>query len=285
MANREIEEARRSLAARLRALRADATVDGRGMTGERLAGLMGWAGRKARVSKIESGAQSPTVEDVRAWATACGADAEIPALVAQVHALDALCTEWRRLERTGLGRLQETFVGLYERTTRLRVWQHSAMPGLLQTEKYARAHLATVIGFRGIPDDLERAVAARMAQQDALTGPRRFVFLLGEQALHTPMVSQADMNDQLDRLDRYTHGHANVRLGILPGTARPPVMPPENFWLYDTAEVRVDGMTAQLRIKKPDDVAVYERAFTALAGACVYDEAAHRLIHAARADP
>jgi hypothetical protein len=275
----KINEARKALADRLKELRLH-PAHGNPMTGDQLADAMGWPGRKARISKIENATQLPTIDDIKAWATACGASHEIEDLVAQVRNIDSMYTEWRRLEKTGLGQIQEAFVGLYERTTQLRVWQHSAVPGLLQTEAYARAHLATIIAFRGIPDDLDRAVAARMSQQDSIGGVRRFVFLLGEQALHTPMLDAGGMREQRERLAGYTHDHPNVSLGILPRDVRPPVMPPENFWLYDTAEVRVDGVAAQFRIKKPDDIAVYEQAFTALSGVCVYGEAARRLINA-----
>src|SRR5690606_39604330 len=118
--------------------------------------------------------------------------------------IDSMYTEWRRLEKTGLGQIQEAFVGLYERTTHLRVWQHSAVPGLLQTEAYARAHLSTIISFRGIPDDVERAVAARMAQQETIGGVRRFAFVIGEQALRTPM---ADPDRKSTRLNS---SHVNI---------------------------------------------------------------------------
>ncbi|SET47507.1 helix-turn-helix domain-containing protein [Nonomuraea wenchangensis] len=277
-----IMQARQALAARLKELRLHA--DGQRMTGERLAAAMGWEGRKARISKIENGTQLPSVDDIRAWATACGAEDQIPDLIEQVRTIDSMYTEWRRLEKTGLGQIQEAFVGLYERTVQLRVWQHSAVPGLLQTEAYARAHLSTIISFRGIPDDVERAVAARMAQQQTIGGVRRFAFLIGEQALRTPMVDPSDMAAQLDKLAGLTSGSPHVSVGILPGGVKPPVMPPENFWIYDTAEVRVDGVAAQFRIKKPDDVAVYEKAFAALAQVAVYGQAARELIEAAAGD-
>lgn len=280
----KLMHARQALAARLKHLRINHTIDGQPMTGERLAAAMGWEGRKARISKIENGTQTPSVDDIRAWATACGAEDEIPDLIAQARNIDSMYTEWRRLEKTGLGQIQEAFVGLYERTTHLRVWQHSAVPGLLQTEAYARAHLSTIIEFRGIPDDVERAVAARMAQQETIGGVRRFAFVIGEQALRTPMVDPAGMDAQLAKLAGLTSDNPHVSLGILPGSVRPPVMPPENFWLYDTSEVRVDGVAAQFRIKKPDDIAVYEKAFGALAEAAVYGRAALRLVEAARGD-
>ncbi|MGW5689103.1 helix-turn-helix domain-containing protein [Nonomuraea sp. NPDC003754] len=279
-----IVEARKALAGRLKELRISSRADGQKLTGERLAELMGWSGRKARISKIENGIQLPTEDDIRAWARACGAEEQIPDLIAAARHIDSLYTEWRRLEKTGLGQIQEAFLSLYERTTQLRVWQHSAIPGLLQTREYAHAHLATIINFRGIPDDIERAVTARLAQQETLGGTRRFMFLLGEQALRTPMLEPAGMAAQLDKLATYTHDNPNVSLGILPATTRPPVMPPENFWLYDSDQVRVDALAAQFRIKKPDDIAVYEKAFSALAEACVYGQSAHALIDAARQD-
>ncbi|MEO3870413.1 helix-turn-helix transcriptional regulator [Nonomuraea sp. B12E4] len=278
----KIMEARQALADRLRELRVNRIVAGRRMTGDRLAEAMGWSGHKARIYKIENAAQLPSVDDVRTWAIACGAEDQIPELIAQTRYIDAMYAQWRRIERTGLGEIQQAFKSLYERTKELRVWQHSAIPGLLQTEDYARAHLATIIDFRGIPDNLDRAVDARLEQQESLAGARRFMFLLGEQALRTPVVPPEAMDAQLDRLAGFTHDSPNVSLGILPGTARPPVMPPENFWVYDGSEVRVDGVAAQFRLRKPDDIAIYERTFGELADVCVYGAAARALLSDAR---
>ncbi len=55
------------LAGRLRGLRRRANY-----TGQSLAGGLGWA--QPKVSKIETGKQMPTAEDVADWARACGAD-------------------------------------------------------------------------------------------------------------------------------------------------------------------------------------------------------------------
>jgi hypothetical protein len=45
-------------------------------------------------------------------------------------------TEWRRLEVTGLRRLQESLVPLYAQTTRFRAYQSHVVPGLFQTPAY-----------------------------------------------------------------------------------------------------------------------------------------------------
>jgi transcriptional regulator with XRE-family HTH domain len=60
---------RARLAARLRALRAAA-----GLSGNRLAQQFGWP--QPRVSKLETGKQIPTEDDLRVWVTATGAGKE-----------------------------------------------------------------------------------------------------------------------------------------------------------------------------------------------------------------
>ncbi|GAA4223626.1 transcriptional regulator with XRE-family HTH domain [Streptosporangium album] len=267
-----IDEAKGILAARLRALRSDA-----GLTGRALAARTGMDHTK--ISKIENAVQMPNQTDIRAWCKACSADEQVVDLIAAAQNIDAMYTEWRRLEETGLGRVQRSFQPLYEKTRRFRVWQHSAIPGLLQTSGYARGHLRTVIDFRNIPDDIDAAVAARLRQQGVLRdGTKRFAFIVGEQALRTPLVGPAEMAAQLDRLTELTDGVANLSFGIIPARAKPSMMPPENFWIYDAARVRVDTVPGQIQHKAPSDVAVYEKAFEALHTVAVYGQAAREVL-------
>ncbi|MGC5010344.1 helix-turn-helix domain-containing protein [Streptosporangium sp. DT93] len=270
-----IDEAKGILAARLRSLRA-----GAGLTGRALAAKTGLDHTK--ISKIENAVQMPNQADIRTWCEACDADEQVVDLIAAAQNIEAMYTEWRRLEESGLGHVQRSFQLLYERTRQFRVWQHSAVPGLLQTEDYARGHLRTVIDFRGIPDDIDAAVAARLRQQEVLReGGRRFAFVVGEQALRTPLVGPEEMAGQLDRLAELTSGVANVSFGIVPATVRPPLMPPENFWIYDTDRVRIDTVPGQIQHRTPGDVAVYEKAFQALSGVAAYGRQARDMLRRA----
>ncbi|MBB2911562.1 transcriptional regulator with XRE-family HTH domain [Streptosporangium becharense] len=271
-----IDEAKGILAARLRALRARA-----GLTGRALSARTGLDHTK--ISKIENAVQMPNQADIRIWCEACDADEQVVDLIAAAQNIDAMYTDWRRLEETGLGHVQRSFQPLYDKTRQFRVWQHSAVPGLLQTADYARAHLRTVIDFRGIPDDLDAAVEARLRQQRVLRGgAKRFAFIVGEQALRTPLVDPGRMAAQLDRLAELTSGVANVSFGVVPATARPPLMPPENFWIYDDDRVRVDTVPGQIQHRAPSDVAAYEKAFQALSGAAVYGSQARDLLRRAK---
>ncbi|WP_405151614.1 helix-turn-helix transcriptional regulator [Sphaerisporangium sp. NBC_01403] len=269
-----ITEAKGILAARLREIRSEASL-----TGRTLASEAGW--HYSKVSKIEHAAQMPNENDIRVWCRVCDAEEYVVDLIAAVRNIDSMYTEWRRLETTGLRHVQESFQPLYRETQQFRVYQHSAVPGLLQTPGYARAHLRAIIDFRGIPDDLDAAVTARLAQQEVLgAGGKRFMFVVGEQALRTPVCDTEGMIAQLDRLLRITANMPQLSFGVIPATTRPPIMPPENFWIYDDNQVRVDTVPGQFRIKAPTDVALYEKAFTKLAEAAVYGQAARDLITA-----
>ncbi|MCG5216003.1 helix-turn-helix domain-containing protein [Streptosporangium sp. KLBMP 9127] len=272
----QLKEARGVLASRLKALRTDADL-----TGRALAAATGM--HFVKVSKIENAVQLPSAADIRAWCKACEADEQmIVDLIAAAQNVEAMYTQWRRLEETGLGHVQRSFQPLYERTRRFRVWQHSAVPGLVQTRDYARAHLRAVIDFRGIPDDLDAALAARVQQQEVLNnGDTRFAIVIGEQALRTRLVGATDMAAQLRRLMELTSGVANMSFGILPSAERPPIWPPENFWIYDGDRVRVDTVPGQVQHREPSDVAVYEKAFEHLAGAALYGERARDLLQRA----
>ncbi|MEV0622426.1 helix-turn-helix transcriptional regulator [Nonomuraea sp. NPDC050404] len=272
---RRLDEARGILAARLREIRSAA-----GLTGRELAQQAGW--HFSKVSKLENNKQLPTETDVREWCRICDAESQTTDLIASVRNVNVFYTQWRRLEETGIGQVQRSFLPLYERTNHFRIFQHSAIPGLAQTPAYARGHLSKIIAFRGIPDDLDTAVEARMKQQEVITtGARRFALLIGEQALHTPYCDPAGMAEQIDALTELTR-RANVSLGVVIWRFDTGIWPPENFWIYDTEQVRVDTVPGQVRVKATGDVALYEKAFQTLSESAVYGDEARALFASAR---
>jgi transcriptional regulator with XRE-family HTH domain len=84
-----VHEARHALGQRLRELRQQA-----GLTGRQVADSPSWPASK--VSRLENGRQTPTDEDVRAWASVTHAGAETEALLAL---LQAHLTPVQRLNR------------------------------------------------------------------------------------------------------------------------------------------------------------------------------------------
>ncbi len=106
------------------------------------------------------------------------------------------------------------FVQMESEAVRMRVFESQIIPGLLQTEPYARAMLAS-----GRPDTLDDLVAARMSRQDVLTGEGearpRVTFVVDEQALHRPIGGNDVMRDQLAHL-LATMEHPRTVLQVVP---------------------------------------------------------------------
>ena len=83
---------------------------------------------------------------------------------------------------------------LYDRTRHFQVYESGTIPGLFQTPEYARALMGSVIAFHGMPNDLDAAVAARMARQRVIReGDHRIAVLLEESALRARIGGEAVM--------------------------------------------------------------------------------------------
>ncbi|MFE2429454.1 helix-turn-helix domain-containing protein [Streptomyces sp. NPDC059373] len=84
----------------------------------------------------------------------------------------------------------------------IRSYEPHFIPGLLQTEDYARAILRTGSVGQISPDEIERHVALRMERQTLLTRPDapRLWVVLDETVLRRPVGTPAVMRAQADRL-------------------------------------------------------------------------------------
>ena len=120
------QAAREALAVRLRDVMMDADISAR-----ELASRCGWDESKS--SRILNARRAATEADIRAWCTACDAADQIDDLIAASRAVDSMYVQWKRLHRSGLRRIHETTVPLYERTRSFRVYCSNVVPGLLQT--------------------------------------------------------------------------------------------------------------------------------------------------------
>lgn len=94
------------------------------------------------------------------------------------------------------------YVSLEEAASTIRCYEPHFVPGLLQTEDYARAILTTGSVGQRDPARIERHVALRMERQSLLVRPDapRFWAVLDETVLRRPVGSVEVMRGQLDRL-------------------------------------------------------------------------------------
>ncbi|HCU97296.1 MAG TPA: XRE family transcriptional regulator [Actinobacteria bacterium] len=269
------QRAKEAFGSRLREIRLDA-----GLTGRQLADLAGF--HFTKVSRVEHGAQGLSDADIRAWCSACGADDQIPGLIAQARAVDSMYREWKRQARSGLRRLQETIEPLYERTRLFRIHEHWSIPGLLQTAAYSTESMAYWASLLDLPDDRDAATAARLDRQRVLrSGNHRFQFLLAEQTLRTRIGTAEDMVEQLDRV-LGVMTLPNVSIGIIPATAGLGAHTQTAFWIFDNDLVKVETLTAALDITRPDEIEIYVTMFDQMRQAAKFRANAKALIIKAR---
>lgn len=270
----DFQQGRTALGARLRELRASVPQ-------RALAERLGWP--QSKVSKIESGRQTPTSEDLAAWAHAVEQPAVTDELNARLQGIESHIRSWRRQLTSGHRPVQDALTVEYERSTILRAWEGAMIVGMLQTPDYARHVFARYAELQQSPRDLDDAVRARVKRQEMLYQPGRvFHIVMWEAALHSGVAPPHVLAAQLDRLVGAV-GLDTVKLGIVPLGAGLTIPPANGFWLYDERLVIVEDWHAELWLDDADSVRLYRRVWNSLEGAAVYGAQAHRVIARARA--
>ncbi|MFC0529004.1 helix-turn-helix domain-containing protein [Phytohabitans kaempferiae] len=271
----DFQRNRELLGVRLRELRRNARI-----TGVALARQLGWV--QSKVSRLECGKQTATREDIEAWVEATEAHPDlVQDLTSLLTNIESDYAVWRREFRSGVRRKQLNFLRLEARVTMIRGLETTVVPGLLQTADYARHRIAEQPDLHNIPEDVSAALTARMQRQQALYDTSKaFHFILMENVLHNRLCPPDVMRGQLDRLTMAS-GLPNLKLGILPFTARLPVAPLNGFWIFDDALVTFETIAAEIHVRDPDEVALYTSVFDRFDQAAHYGDNARAVIAAA----
>jgi hypothetical protein len=168
-----------------------------------------------------------------------------------------------------------TFVGLEADASSLHAFQALLVPGLLQTERYARA---VIRAMRPDADETEikRRVAARMARQDLLTdsAPPEYWAVIDEAVLHRVIDGPEVMAEQLYRMITVAKmPHVTIQVvpfgaGAHPGMEGPFLILgfPEQA---DPDVVYVDSTSSGLYLEMPPDVRRYTLMFDHLRAAAL----------------
>ena len=268
---------RAKLAEALRAMR-EAT----GLTGVGFAQRLGWP--QSRVSKLETGRQFPSTDDIAAWASVAGAEPAL--LLDQLDRAKAEHATWAEQYRRagGAAAKQASIGGRYETASHVAKFQPVMIPSQIQTAEYASELLRSASGPRAwgaSDDDIEEMVGARMARQQILYRPgKQIQVVILEAALHTRRVSPRAMAGQLDRM-LALEGLASLDLGIIPATTIVPVYPTSGFVVFDSDVVVVETIGGEDSISDPDEVRRYVEWFSLLHAAAVHGREAAGLIRAA----
>ncbi len=251
-----IRRAQNALTDRLRSARRDA-----GLTGSALAQRLGAGWGQPKVSKIESGRQMPTADDLREWAAATGVDqAELLALFERArHEFRAFRESYP--EEGGAARHQATYAMAEQNAKRIFLYQPTLVHALLQTPDYARALLALPGGpsdHGASADEIDRLIAERMRRSSILFEPGRDVTVLIGQAALLNQVGPPDvMREQARHISRLIDTSRHAFIGII-GFETCPVLPLHGWEIRDDI-VSIETTAGDLEIADPDEVGQYQR--------------------------
>lgn len=199
----------RRLAGELRRLR-----ERTGLTGEQVAERLGWSGSK--ISRIELHHSGVKQADLRKLLDLYGID---ETRREELFALARESSEKSWLEKATASFSPEYAAYLHAEAEAESVWnwEPQIVPGLLQTEEYARAMMR---GWQSMfalpPSDVERRVQARVVRQQLLTRdpPLSLSVVIDESVLHRRFGDKTTMSQQLGRLIEASE-LPNVELRVL----------------------------------------------------------------------
>lgn len=220
----------------------------------------------AQVSKIGTGHRFPTRTMVEAWLDACHVtDRSARRDVEALHDAAATYTAtWRREQRAGT--VQHLVRSRLDTSQLVCAYQPAIVPGLLQSEEYARL-IVTYYETLNPGLDVEATVTGRIATQSLLDdGGHRFVFVLGQRVLERGYGDEAMIARQRDLL-RAAAERGNVTIAVLPDTEVSPTVP---FRIYDEptegadAVVSVELPFGEHVVVDPDQVDDYRTLFARL---------------------
>jgi transcriptional regulator with XRE-family HTH domain len=219
-----------------------------------------------RISRIETGRISIRPGDVRELLEIYGVTGTGADLLVQL-AREARQKGWWHTYGRALPAWFEAYVGLEAAAARFRDFQSMVIPGLLQTEDYARAVLRAA-PCPGSADEIDRQVALRMERQKILgqPDPPDLWLVLAESVVRVQVGGPAVMRSQLRRLIDVA-GSSNVTLQVLPFTTAAHVQPISPFTILDFPDsadppvVYTEHLTGGLFLEADEEVSSYTVVF------------------------
>lgn len=229
-----------------------------GLNGREVAHVLGWS--PGWVSRLLSGKRNVTELDVSAFLGACRVRGM------ERDRLLELCRDtgtpgWFLQYGARLPKQVRVLVDHENRATEITDFQPIVVPGLLQTENYARALIDGADTLS--PHEVNERVVARLARQKLLNGPSapRFTFFIHEFVLRLPVGSAEVMCDQLRHLLRMAD-RLRLTLRVVPTQVGAHAGIAGSFKLMEFPEFRpvvyLDSQTSGVFLDKPAETASYQ---------------------------
>jgi transcriptional regulator with XRE-family HTH domain len=234
----------------------------------------------SKISRVETGRVSVSPRDVRDMLQLYGVPAAQRESLVQL-ARDSRQKGWWHAYSDTMQPQMATYIGLESAASEIRIYEVSLIPGLLQTEDYARAVIRA--GMVNSPaEDIERRVSLLMARQPAVVreDPPKVWAVLDEAALRRRVGGAGLMRLQLEHLLAQA-ALPNVAVQVIPfgGGAHPAMGRPFIILVFpervDTDVVYLEDLTSALYLEDVAEVDRYNVFFNHLrATALSFDDSA-----------
>jgi transcriptional regulator with XRE-family HTH domain len=254
-----------------------------GLTQEDVAGQLDW--HPTKIMRIETGRTAPHPNDVRVMLGLYGvADNGVLAGLLKL-AKDARQRGWWYSYKDVLLSRFELFLGLESEADTIRDFELSMIPGLLQTDDYARELIRGLMAFDAA--EIERRVELRMARQQILASddaPHLWA-ILDEAAIRRVVGGQAIMKAQLLHLAHLAE-HGRTTIQVLPYSAGPHPGQAGPFIILGFAEptepevVYMETVGGNLYVDKPEEVRLFSTVFDQLRAVALSPSQSAAMLHA-----
>ena len=244
-------------------------------------------GSEAKISRMESGRVGFKQRDVADLLTLYGQTDETQREEFLVLARRASEPGWWQPFGDAMPEWFSTYVGLEQAAASIRTYEPMFVPGLLQTEGYARSVIE--LGRPAPPEDIDRRVALRMGRQQVLDTSSGLGYwaVIDEAALRRPMGGDRAMRDQLEHLLKVSD-LPNVTLQVLPFNQSGAAATGGPFILLRFADadlpdlVYLEQLTSALYLDKRSDVETYLVLIDRLAAAALTPRRSQAMISSLR---
>ncbi|GAB2571661.1 helix-turn-helix transcriptional regulator [Streptomyces capparidis] len=242
-------------------------------------------GSESKISRMELGRVSFKERDVADLLTLYGVTDETERAALLGLAREANAAGWWHSYTDVLPNWFQTYVGLEEAAALIRTYEVQFVPGLLQSEDYART--VTRLGQPSAsPEDIERRVALRMQRQKLLVSERapRLWAVIDEAALRRALGGRKVMRGQIERLIEAAD-QPGVTIQVMPfqfggHSAEGGAFTILRFPEQDLPDVvYLEQLTSALYLDKREDVDQYSQAMERLCVDSLQPEQAVKLLH------
>jgi hypothetical protein len=188
-------------------------------------------------------------------------------------ARDARKRGWWHRHRQTLKPGFDSYIGLEAAASIVRTYEVQTVPGLLQTEAYARANIVAT-SLNMVPAGIEERLSVRLSRQDLITRSTdrvQIIAVLDEAVLHRQVGGPQAMREQIRHLIAMA-ALPNVVIHILPfaAGAHPGMEGPFCLLSFpepdDTDLVYLEQATSGLVPEEPEEVRRYTLMFGTLLG-------------------